>query len=206
MSSKKEKWLLIKLLFASLAITKLIKKENWSLIKEMLFAYLAISKIMYWVNTINSVNQNGLGDVREAVVIRLLNRDLILIVSVIFFYYLDSRIHLKKSKYNKILEYITLYSIGFIFLIGIILFYNWLLSSPIPIESWPTFIINFAPSYFAIVVVFEIKHHFKSKAKLKNASSMGSIDDKLSMLEILREDDVLTQEEFDQKKDRLHGM
>ena len=192
------------MLLAYLAISKIIKKENWSLIKEMLFTYLALSKIISWTNTINNVNQNGLGSVREAVLMRIINQDLILIATVIFFFFLDKSIQLKKSKYSNILKDIVLYIIGFVGLIVMILIYNWLLSNPIPIASWGIFITNFAPSYVVIIVVFEIKSHFKGKAKRENASSMGNTDDKLSMLKDLLNDGVLTQEEFDQKKDLVN--
>jgi len=201
MSEEKEKWSLIKILFSYLAISKIMKKEKWSLIKEMLFTYLALSKIMSWTNTINTVNQSGLGSVREAVVARLLNQDLVLIATVIFFFFLDNRIQMKKSKYSNILKDIVIYVIGFVGLVGIILLYNWMLSSPIPIASWGIFIRNLAPSYLVIIVVFEIKSHLKEKAK---SLSFKNTDEKLSMLKALLNDGVLTQEEFDQKKDLVN--
>ena len=97
-------------------------KKSWSPIKEMLFTYLAITKVMYWMNTIMVLEQRGLSSVSQAVMNRLLNQDAILIVSVIAFYYLDKKIQLKQSKYSKVLEHIIFYTIGFAALMGMFLF------------------------------------------------------------------------------------
>jgi len=46
------------------------KKASWSPVKEILFTYLAINKIMYWFATITAINQSDLGNVGEVMVMR----------------------------------------------------------------------------------------------------------------------------------------
>ena len=183
-----------------------MKKRNWSAIKEMLFTYLAITKIIYWMNTITAIDQGGLGSVGDAVLMRLLYQDAILIVSVVFFYFLDQRIQLKQSKYSKVLEYIVFYAIGFVVLMGILLIYNWIVFGPIPIDAVGAFIGNYVLGYLAIIIVLNIKQYFKAKGKPKTAQPAQSTDDKLVMLKTLLDDGVLTQEEFDRKKEKLLSM
>ena len=86
-----------------------INDKKWSSIKEILFAYLAINKIIYWINFITDLNQSELRNMREAVLMRLLTWDLQLILGVIAFFYLDKLIELKKSKYSNIVEYSLFY-------------------------------------------------------------------------------------------------
>ena len=182
------------------------KKRNWSSIKEMLFTYLAITKIMYWLNTITAMEQGDLGSAGEAVLMRLMNQDIILIVSVIFFYFLDKRVQLKKSKYSKVLEYIVFYVIGFVALMGIMFIYSWIMSwffGPIQIDSWGGLIGGYVLGYLVIVVVLNIKYYFKIKTKPEYVPPVQSNDDKLAMLKVLLDGGVLTQEEFDSKKEML---
>ena len=183
-----------------------VKTGRWSPIKEMLFTYLAITKILYWLNTITAINQSDLEGVGEAVLMRLLYQDVILIVSVIFFYFLDKRIQLKRSKYSKVLEYVVFYVIGFVALMGFLLIYNRIVFGPLQVDSWAGFMSSYILGYLAIMVVLNIKQYFKAKAKPVYAPPPQSTDETLSMLKILLNDNILTQEEFDQKKEKLLHM
>ncbi|MCL2396540.1 MAG: SHOCT domain-containing protein [Defluviitaleaceae bacterium] len=187
-------------------------KKSWSPIKEMLFTYLAITKILYWVNTIAAMNQNDLGSAGEAVLMRLINQDAMLIVGVVAFYFLDKRIALKKSKYSSILEYVIFYAVGYVVLMGIAFVYNAAMGLIFSAQyfSWGEFVsafIGFLPGvtlgYLAVVVIFEIKHYFKKKTAPGYEPPAKSAEDKLAMLKILLDDGVLTQEEFDCKKGKL---
>jgi len=183
-----------------------VKKRNWSPIKEMLFTYLAITKILSWFTTVTTMDQSGLGSMGEAVLMRLLYQDVILIVSVIFFYFLDKRIQLKQSKYSTVLEYVVFYVIGFVALMGFLLLYNWIVFGPVQVDSWAVLVGNYALFYLAIIVVLHIKIYFKAKAKPEYVQPAQSADDKLAMLNILLNDGVLSQEEFDHKKEKLLNM
>lgn len=189
-------------------------KKKWSPVKEILFTYLALNKILYWTNTITALNQSDLGNVSRIVIIRLLNQDLLIILGVITFYFLDKRIALKKSKYSNILEYVVVYSIGYVLLMGIafvyILIFNLIFSSQsFSFGEFVRWFIALVPSYTIgyLVAVFalEIKQFFKKKGKESSTfdESAKSTDDKLDMLRVLLNDGVLTQEEFDNKSEIL---
>ena len=178
----------------------MVMRKSWSPIKEMLFTYLALTKILYWFNTVNTIDQNGLGNMREVILRRLLNQDIFLILVVVFFYFLDERLQLKKSKYSEILEQVVFYAIGFIALLGILLAYNWIVFGFLEVDSWWIFIRNTAFAYLLTVAILNIKYYFKTKTKIEMTLFSKSDDDKRLMLRTLFDEGLLTQEEFDNKK------
>jgi len=180
-------------------------KSKWSPLKEILFTYLAISKVMYWFNTITYMNQQDFGNIWEAVLMRLLNHDLIIIIGVVIFYFLDKLVVFKKTKKNKILEHIIYYAIGYVIIVGITFIYIQItmLIFEFTVYSWSGYIIYGTIGYIAVVVVLNIKHYSKEKLKPKYNQTLESEDDKLSVLKLLCEDGTLTQEEFENCKDRL---
>jgi len=175
-------------------------KKSWPPIKEMLFTYLAVTKILYWLNAISAIEQSGLSGVGDAVLTRLLHQDAIIIAGVVFFHFLENSLPKKMSKYNKVLEQIVFYAIGFVALIGIVLIYNLIVFGPIQIESWGAFIGGSALGYLVIMAVLNLKIYFKAKIKPEYGPPAQHADDKLSMLKTLLDDGVLTQEEFDRMK------
>ena len=178
-----------------------IIKSRWSPIKEILFTYLAISKILYWYETIIGMNQEYVIDMVRGFFIQLLDRDLLLIIGVVVFYFLDKFIRLKKSKLSSVIEHIIFYTVGYVILLGIAVIYFWVLTLffPMNISSWGQVIIEIALNgllaYIVVTAVLNIKFHFESKKKPP--------DNRLYMLTALRDDGILTQEEFDQKKELL---
>ena len=176
-------------------------KSKWSPLKEILFTYLAISKILYWYETVIGMNQEYAIDMVRGFFMQLLDRDLLLIIGVVVFYFLDKLIQLKKSKYSSVLEYIIFYTVGYVILMGIVAIYLWVMSLffPMNIDSWGQVIfeiaLNSLVTYIVVIVVLNVKHHFESKKKPP--------DNRLYMLESLLADGILTQEEFDQKKERV---
>ena len=151
------------------------KKKSWSTVKEILFTYLAINKIMYWYNTIMEMNQSDLENVGSAVLMRLLNQDLQLIIAVVAFTLLSQ--HLIKSKnfkYNTFAENLIYYGIGYFVIMGIAFIYwpvlNFIFSAQafgfgefvrMYISAVPTISIG----YLVVVAVLEIKLFFKKKGK-----------------------------------------
>jgi len=185
-------------------------KVKWPPFKEILFTYLTITKILYWTNTITAINQSDVGSMAEDVWMRLLNQDIMLIVGVIFFFYLDKRISLKKSKYSNVVEYAIFYGVGYIVLFGIVATYLWILSWFLTVEIYSVgeLIAYSTMGYIIVAVSLEIKQFFKKKATSKYVTPIQNTDDKLAMLTTLLQDDILTQKEFDDKKEKLlsiHG-
>ena len=186
-----------------------MKKGKWSPVKEILFTYLAVNKIMYWFNTITALNQSDIGNVGRAVFMRLLNQDLLLIIGVIAFFFLDKLIYLKKSRYNNILITVIFYAIGYVGLMAIAFSYNLIINLIFSAESFPLgefvrLFMGFMPSatlgYIVVAAVLEIKQFFKAKEKKTSADAIHDTEDKLTMLKALFDDGILAQEEFEHKK------
>lgn len=186
-----------------------MKKEKWSPIKEILFTYLAVNKIMYWFNTIINLNQSDLGNVSEIVLERILTQDLQLIIGVAVIFYLDKLIELKKSKYSSVLEYALFYVIGFVVLASISFTYNLIMvmifsAQNVNISEFAGEFISFMPifalGYLVVAVALEAKLYFKKKETKTYEHAACGNEDKLAMLKILLDDNTLTQEEYDNKK------
>lgn len=185
-----------------------MKKDRWLPLKEMLFTYLAISKVLYWVDTIMALEQRDLGHVGEAVVQRLLNQDIMLISGVILFYCLDKLIA-KKFNSGKFLEYVVFYAAGFVGMIGLLYLYLWIMSWFVTLEFPPlgAVVSNFSLGYIAVIVVLNIKYYMKAKEKEthKDTPSTQDADSKLAMLKALLDGGVLTKEEFETKKKNIRN-
>jgi len=173
-------------------------KNKWSTFKEMLFTYLAVTKILYWFNTIVALHQDDLESVGRAVLMRLVSQDILIIVIVILLYFLEKHIALKKSRYSKFLESVVMYLIGYVVLVSIY-YVNYLAMRQIMEDVhiyWGEFFIYSFGGYIVIFIVLNIKEYLKPKP----APTAHTVEDKLTMLSALLDANVLTQEEYDQKK------
>ena len=159
-----------------------MEKSKWSPIKEILFTYLAINKIIYWFNTITAMNQSDLGNVGQAVILRLLNQDLLLIIGVTAFFFLNKLIEQKKSKYSNFWEFIIFYVIGYIGLMGIAFVYNLIMNLIfLPqtfslgefVREFISFLPNVTIGYIVVAVVLEIKLYFKKKGKESSVDTIS---------------------------------
>ena len=157
-----------------------LKKRNWFSIKNILLTYLALNKILYWFNTIASLDQTDFRTVANVIISRFLNQDLLLILSVIAFFYLDEKIEQKKDKHSKVLEYVKFYAIGYVLLLGIILVYNVLINLVFRAENFYfaeffreflSFIPSITVGYIVVAVVMEVKQYFKAKEAYGDVSS-----------------------------------
>ena len=149
-----------------------MKKTKGSIIKEMLIVYLTFSKVLYWIDTVSAIEGDDLGSVGRAVIERLIGRDIIIILGIIFFYILESFIS-KKAKADNISKEVLIYVIGYIGLIGIFYAYMLILSFfhsiqfPTPWQLVSDSIIGYAVA----MVIINIKFYFKEKEKKKYIES-----------------------------------
>ena len=185
-------------------------------LKEILFGYLALSKILYWIDMIAGAEQGDFRNAAGAVWIRLIDRDILLVIIVILFVFLE-KLLMKKFKVNGILKHVLLYVIGYVGMIGLFYMYSGVLSLFFSVDFPPLMetIVNNVVWYITVIITLEIKVYFKTKTKPDydsaaqsaegeaSESLVPSFTDKLAMLKSMLDDGILTQAEFDRKKERV---
>ena len=182
------------------------KKGKWSPLKEMLFTYLAITKVLYWFNTFMAMNLTDIGEVGRAVLMRLLNQDMMIILFIVVMFFIERRFITIENAQNKIPVRIAEYAIGYMVLVGAYIFGFWIMNFIADFQiDWGVFIGYSLAGYVVVAVVMSINDYYKNKEKTGDAPSVHSNEEKLGMLIILRDDGVLTQEEFDSGKAKLAG-
>ena len=189
-----------------------MKTDKGLPIKQMLVAYLAISKATYWFNVIAVAE--GFGGVGSAVLERLIERDIVIILFVIFLYAFEYMFVMKQKKWSGNLAQAILIGIGYVMFI-VILFTYVLVLNLILLESFNvrSFLgmffrvefINFSISYFVIAGFIWVKEFFKEKEAYAYAYELAiqNKDIKLETLKALLDDGVLSQEEFEIQKVKL---
>ena len=183
--------------------TKKITSEGFSF-KQLLFAYLAVTKVMYWINTINAMD--GLGEFGFLFVNRMLNQDIMVIVVLVAMNFLDKYLFRGKSD-NDLIANVKLYVIGVVMFVILIAGYHFLLGLflPVYIPYWHQFILQLVAMFTIISFVLYIKERLKKKESALYLPDADTDEVKLSMLKSLRDADVLTQEEFEEKSARYGG-
>jgi hypothetical protein len=194
-----------------------MKSKKWSPIKEILFTYLAVNKVMYWYNTIISMNQSDLEGAGTAALNRLVNQDIILILAVTAFFYFNYQLEKRKLKYSSKIEHTIFYAFGYLIMM-VLLFSYYLIMSLIFMMifnndfSFVMYIREFimmlpllSLGYLVVAVVLEVKIYFKKKGKeaTDDTLSINTTEDKLNMLKSLLDTDVLSQEEYEKIKKKL---
>jgi len=188
------------------------KKGKWSTVMEILFTYLAITKILYWFNNITTMTQNDDWEsVGRVMFLRLVNQDIMIILGVIVFFFLEKAVMSKRARAGTVLKNIMLYVIGYVMLMGIMFIYGLIMAliyGSVQIDSWAALIGYSLLSYIVVCAVLEIKERFKAKGKKasEDAQTVRSTEDKLSILQALLDDGIVTKEEFDSKKALILDM
>ena len=176
----------------------------------MVVAYLAISKAMYWLNIIGTAE--GLDGVWSAVLERLIQRDIVIILFVICVYTFEYMFVMKQKKWSGNLAQVILIGVGYVMFIVILTTYvlvlNWVLMESFNLRDFFVgFLIGeffaFTVSYFVIAGFIFVKESLKKKEVYSYALDIQSKDIKLEMLQELLDDGVLSKEEFEIQKGKL---
>ena len=187
-----------------------MKKEKGFPIKEMLVAYLAISKVIYWLNLI-AVSESFEG-VWSAVLERLISRDIVIILLIISIYAFEYMFVMKRKKWNGNLAQVILVGIGYVMYVVIAVTYllvmNWILQESFDVwsflaENFGGNLLNLTVGYFVIAGFIFVKESFKKKEAYAYALDIQSDDIKLEMLNAMLDDGDLTQEAFEKQKAKL---
>jgi len=185
-----------------------VKKEKRSAIFGMLFTYLAISKAIYYYNlTTNTLFQGGFQNMVEVVLERLLTQDILIILLLLLTLYTEKLVTLQILKYNKTVHQTIVHIIDYLLYIGVLAIYFGAMNFAFgffPNMFRLEVFIYFSVLYLVIVAVVEIKKYFKKK-EMTGYAPVLSADEKLAMLKTLLDNSVLTQEEYDRKKEELLG-
>ena len=176
----------------------------------MVFAYLAISKAMYWFNIVAMAE--GLDGVGSAVLERLIYQDIVIILFVIFIYTFEYLFVIKQKKWSGILAQGILIGIGYVMFVVILFTYvlvlNWTVQESFNLPSFfqgffGNDLLTFSISYFVIAGYIFVKESFKKKEAYAYALDIQSKDIKLAMLTALLDDGALSREDFDIQRVKL---
>ena len=146
------------------------QRMKWSPIKEIIFTYLAINKIMYWFNTV--ITMNAVGGIGGAVFMRIISQDLPLIIGIVALFVFDEFLKTKHENNNSILSFLVSYVVSF-FILLLVYFTYFLIMAMIflaefSIADYISDFIEFIPmytlAYVVVVVVLEVKQYFKKKS------------------------------------------
>ena len=175
-----------------------------TIIKELLFAYLAVTKIMYWMNTFAGLD--GFGEFGYAFLDRMIGQDIVIIIILIAMFILDGYFFRGKSD-KDVLANIKLFSMGLIVFLVVVAGYTLLIGLffEMTVNSWPQLFIDFTVSYVIIYAFVFIKDMVKKKQAEKYALDTSTDEAKIAMLKSLCNAGVLTQEECDEKCSSIGG-
>ena len=138
-----------------------MKKRKWSGLKDGLIMYLAISKIMYWINVVAGMAQNDFEEALPFVIDRILTQDLPIILVVACMVVIDrskGKIHTKLA-----IGYVAFIGISFVYTVAI----QWIFQGD-PMGGVLFFgrqFVGFTIQYVVITVILEVKEHFIKKVK-----------------------------------------
>jgi len=143
-----------------------MKSQKWTFVKTALITYLAVSKILYWIDAASEMMQGDIGGARIAIILRILGRDLPLILAVIGFVF----IHKSKGRlWVKLL-------LGYVATITILFLYLFIMVSigRMTVMSYFNLFVYYSVSYAIINVVLLVKDFVKKRAKGDEVSIINS--------------------------------
>jgi len=181
------------------------KKDKRSIIWGMLFTYLAVSKVVYYSSMVTyALNRGGLRTMGEAVLDRLLTQDMLIILIILLTFNTEKFVASKITKYSKAANKAIVHTIDYVIYTGVLAIYflAMMFFGIFNNINWLVFLIYSSTIYLAIIAVLEIKEYIKKKQMIEYTTDLN-VDEKLAMLKTLLDNDVLTQEEYDRKKEGL---
>jgi len=174
------------------------EKKKSKAVMEIILTYLAVSKILYWVDVVMYAGIGNWLDVLHNVINRGLTRDFPIIIVVILFHFIEKYV-MKKARGGKAYKIALMHFICCIALFASTYLYLWVLSFFFEIIFPPVLMLapNMLIGYGVAAVVLELKDKFKKKQIEEH------MNDNLVLCEKLRKEGVLTEEEYEAKKAML---
>jgi len=184
------------------------KKEKRQAIWQVLFSYLVVSKVIYYFEFIASaLNQGGLWAMGEVLLTRLLTQDMLIILIILLTFNTEKFVASKISKYSNTVNQVIVHIIDYVLYMGVLIIYFWAmmffdLSQNM---TWRGIFLSSSIIYLVIIIAIETKKYLKKK-EMTGYTHILSADEKLAMLKTLLDNNVLTQDEYDLKKETLLGI
>lgn len=140
----------------------------------------------------------------QTVLARLLTQDMPIILVILLTFNTEKLVTSIISRYSKTVNQIVVHIIDYVLYIGVIVIYLWImvLIGLFPNMNWREIIIYHSILYLVIVAAMEAKTYVKKKEITKYVPNLNT-DEKLAMLKTLLDNNVLTQAEYDSKKEKL---
>jgi len=183
-------------------------KAKRSAFRQMVFSYLIVSKALYYFEMIGAaLLQGGFWAVSETILTRLLTRDLLIILIILITFNTDKLVPQKIAKNNRVLNQVIVHTIDYILYMGIMSLYFWgtMFFGLFEGMNWRIILINLSALYVIILVAIESKKYMKKKEMTAYTHVLNK-DEKLAMLKTLFDNDVLTLDEYDSKKEKVLGV
>lgn len=166
--------------------------------KQFLFIYLAITKMLYWINII--IRLDSFSEFGNVFINRMLSQDILVIIALVAMYFLDRYIFSRASD-NDWRANLKLYLIGMVLIVALVAGYFLLMQLffEAVIAGWPRFIGELVLIYFILAVFVHLKERLKKKEAQLYLPEADSDEAKIAMLKSLCGAGVLTQEECETK-------
>jgi len=147
-----------------------MKNKKWDFIKTAIITYLAASKVLYWIDAAQGMVQSDLGGAWIAIFVRVMVRDLPLVLAVIGFVFIH------RSKGRLWLKLI----IGYVATITTLFSYIYIMvwTGRMYLASSPFYLLAYySVSYIVINLVLLGKDFLKRRAKTEEALLLKSEED-----------------------------
>jgi len=172
---------------------------------RILLSYLVVSKVIYYFNFIVfALAQGGFLGMGRALLERLMAQDVVIILIIVLTFNTDKFVSLRVSKYNKVVNDIIVHVIDYALYMVVLIAHFMIMQR---IGWWQglgvlMFVTFTSGLYLAIVIVVEGKKYLKKREVVGYTPALSK-EEKIAMLTVLLNNSVLTQEEYDSKKETL---
>ena len=178
-----------------------VKKSKWYKITRVLFTWLAISKILYWSDMLAYHSLSGFENALQSIATRLIGQDLGIVLTVMVIYYMEDKIRANHQKGKRLFQYLKMYALVYLATFAISAAGIWIFSlinedAVFQPSVLPLLFLGGLIMFVIIVGILELKEYLKEK-------NNPPVNDHLVMLEMLHRDGVLTDGEFEEKKELI---
>ena len=137
----------------------MLKDPKWATLKDIIITYLAVSKILMWMDTLTEATGQELAGAGVQVMMRALDRDLPLIIVTVLFVLTDK---LKGNLWIKL-------GVGYVAAVAFLMAYVFIMDLFFGRQpgAYIGMFIGFSISFVIVTIILNLKYHFKEKISQK---------------------------------------